>query len=137
MVKVEIVTELHPGSKTVPVEYVNVLGEPIDPSALSRKARGKAAGPRQPLHKGWLALGYSPEQIRRAQLEHAQSAERAVAAGAPPMPQFNAQSYMRRSAPSRITSRPYSVPAAAHEACLLAEKAGWLGCHTRELVSRG
>ena len=117
-------------------QYTNYLGQTIDTEAQQRRPRSSASAQKAPAHKGWLALGYSPDQLQRAEIEHAQAAARAAGLGAPAMPPFRADAYMRRAAPSRIRSRAYEVHSAAQEACRIAERIGWVGCHTRELISR-
>lgn len=119
-----------------PQQFVNLHGQPITVMAGAPKRQSKPAAMREPKHKGFLAVGYSPEQLRRARAEHEQVAKRAEGAAAPPVAPFDADAYMRRAAPLRIRSKPYSMPAAAADACALAALAGWLNCRVEPLISK-
>lgn len=117
-------------------QFVNLHGQPITAIAAAPKRSSRPAAIREPKHKGFLAVGYSPEQLRQARSEHERVVERAADAGAPPVAPFDAEAYMRRAAPARIRSKPYEVPAAAHEACVLAARAGWLNCRVEQVVTK-
>lgn len=119
-----------------PQQFVNLHGQPIAAIAAAPKRSSRRAANQEPKHKGFAAVGYSPEQIRRARAEHARVADRAIAAGAPPVAPFDADAYMRRAVPVRIRSKPYEVPAAAHEACALATRSGWLNCRVEPVITK-
>jgi len=116
------------------MSYVNFRGEPI--TEVRKAPRARPSLDRGPRHKGWLAVGFSPEHLVQAERDHAAASERARAAGAPPLPPFSAEAYMRRSKPGRIRSKPYELTSAAHEACRIAERSGWLNCSVQEMTSR-
>lgn len=117
------------------MNFVNIHGQPIllDPKA---KARGGPSRPRaDAYHKGWRAVGYSPQQIEEGRVKHAKDREAAAMAGNH-LPEWSEDWFFRHHKPAKIRHKPYEVREAAVTACELAQKVGWKNCYVVP-VSKG
>ena len=117
------------------MKFVNIHGEEISLGADSKtkKAASKPSG--NPKHKGWYAVGYSPEQIEQGRKNHQDAEELAKKNGRPIQP-FNLQTFMRLTKPSKIRVKPFATQSSAEECCRIAEsQAGWINCHVRDAVT--
>lgn len=103
----------------MPITYVNIHGEVINPAAGAAKAKPKASRSSDSYHKGFMATGFSPEQLERARIEHEKQAT-----GKP----FIEAAYMAKARPTKIRSKPYEIAEAASQAVAMAEKSGWKNC---------
>lgn len=103
----------------MPITYVNIHGQVINPEAGAAKAKPRVAATRDSYHKGFLAVGFSPAQLERAKSEHERQAT-----GKP----FIEAAYMAKAKPTKIRSKPYEVAEAAQQAVTMAEKSGWKNC---------
>lgn len=117
-------------------EYVNLHGQPVAVTKSAPRRAPRSATIREPKHKGFAAVGYSPQQLQQAKAEHERVAERARLSGSPPIADFDEASYMRRAAPARIRRTPYSIPQAAQDACDLATRYGWLNCRVEPIITK-
>lgn len=117
-------------------QFVNLHGQPVAVTEPSRKRVSRSATVREPRHKGFAAVGYSPQQLQQAKAEHERVAERARLSGAPPVADFDAAAFMRRASPIRIRRTPYSIPQAAQDACDLATRYGWLNCCVEPIITK-
>lgn len=116
------------------MQYVNIHGQPI--SSLTKTTRPRSGGAKDIRHMGWRAVGFSPQQLEQAEIEHEKASQRAAAAGARGLFPFNRDQYMRSGKPAAIRSKPYDLREAADIACRLAEREGWVGCRVEEIVRR-
>ena len=71
----------------MPITYVNIHGQVINPAGGASKAKPKAARSTDSYHKGFMAVGFSPAQLERAKDEHDRQAT-----GKP----FNEAAYMAK-----------------------------------------
>lgn len=119
-----------------PQQFVNLHGQPITATQGAARRSSRSSAIREPKHKGFAAVGYSPVQLSNARAEHERMVERAIASGAPAPAPWSAESYMRRHPGTRIRRAPYSVPSAAQEACDLAVRYGWLNCRVEPVITK-
>lgn len=116
--------------------YTNIHGETINLSSLQTPKRPKVSKPSQSHHKGFRAMGFSPEQVADARTKHEQDVRLAKDFGREPPGPFDLDSWMRRAKPVRI-GKPFATRDAAQAACDLAAKQGWLKTITQELSKGG
>lgn len=119
-----------------PQQFINLHGHPVAVTGSLRRRAPRSATVRELKHKGFAAVGYSPQQLQQAKAEHERVAERARLAGSPPVADFDAGAFMRRAAPARIRRTPYSIPQAAQDACDLATRYGWLNCRVEPIITK-
>lgn len=118
------------------MSFVNIHGQPIDLASLQTKRATKTTSARESTHKGFQAVGYSPEQIAEARLNHKRDSEFRVSGGRTPLPEFSVDSYARKAKPKKI-EKPKATREAAATACAIAERAGWVKTSVVELVKGG
>lgn len=116
--------------------FVNIHGKPLDIANLTTKKVGKVAMPKESQHKGFQAVGYSPEQIAEAQRKHKADSDFEVQHGRPPLQPFSIDSYTRSSRPKKI-EKPKATHDAALTACQIAERSGWIKTSVVELKKGG
>ena len=116
--------------------FVNIHGKPLDIASLTTEKVGKAAAPKESQHKGFQAVGYSPEQIEEAKRKHKADSDFEVQHGRPPLQPFSIDSYTRSSRPKKI-EKPKATHEAAYLACQIAERAGWIKTSVVELKKAG
>lgn len=119
------------------MKFVNIHGQEVDLGAAARSApkRKPSSSLADSYHKGWLALGYSPDQMAEGRRRYDEDSARLAAAGRP-QPEWSEQWFFRHNKPLRIRHKPYEVRSAAEAAVALAERAGWRGCRV-EALARG
>lgn len=103
----------------MPITYVNIHGQVINPAGGATKAKPKASRSTDSYHKGFAAVGFSPARLERAKDEHDRQAT-----GKP----FNEAAYMAKARPTKIRSKPYEIAEAATQAVAMAERLGWKNC---------
>lgn len=113
--------------RKVTMDYVNINGAAIDFGKPAKRVVKRKAATREAEHRGFLAVGFSPQQFEAARKAHEAAREEARKTGAREMPPFSVVEFMRKSKPLKI-SKPFGVAEAAEECCRLAERAGWIGC---------
>ena len=116
--------------------FVNIHGKPLDIASLATKKVGKVAAPKESQHKGFQAVGYSPEQTEEAKRRHKADSEFEVQHGRPPLQPFSIDSYTRFSKPKKI-EKPKATHEAAYLVCQIAERAGWAKTSVVELKKAG
>ncbi len=104
--------------------FVNLRGEPlaVTPGKAIKKV---SAGFAESYHKGWVVVGYSPDQLAEARRQHAVASAAAVKSGGPSHAPFDEVAYMRAAKPRKVRSKPYEIFEAAEACADLARRAGW------------
>lgn len=95
------------------LKYINLLGQPV---LLTGRKQKREVAHRGAHHDGWLAVGISPEAL--------DTAKRKL--------DFDLQSFLRNAKPEKVRVQPYISSEVAHEACVLAERFGWMNCRVVE-----
>jgi len=131
----------------MPIECVNVHGQPVSIEAAKAQAKMQPARPRkedpQEYHRGFLVEGLPPGQLQQAR-EHAEKlcadwaalsdeerASRLRSKEREPKP-WDELAWRTKTKPKRI-AKHYQVPEAAEVCRALAVKAGWLEVRVTEL----
>lgn len=110
------------------MQFVNIHGQPIvGISSASTPAKKSSRAQADSFHKGWRVVGFSPEQLAEAKLDHEKSIAAARAAGNEPPKPWDEALYMRQAKPRKVRSKPYEIHEAALECKALAERGGWKG----------
>lgn len=113
-------------------------------------AAGKAKGPQRQaktkkvhdpadadLCLGYAVVGFSVEHLKHGKAMHELRIQEALACpGAPPVPPWDQDAYMRTARPRRVHPAPYELADAADVAADLARKAGWLAVRVEPLYRR-
>ena len=116
--------------------FVNIHGKPLDIASLTTKKVGKVTMPKESEHKGFQAVGFSPEQIAEAQRKHKADSDFEVQHGRPPLQPFSIDSYTRTAKPKKI-EKPKATHEAALTICQIAERAAWIKASVVELKKGG
>lgn len=124
------------------VEFVNLNGLPVSLVPAKQK-KPTSSGPGS-YHRGFVVEGFSPQLVRETEeatrravaewalLSSEQRQERIKEGQRQPEP-WNLERWMSRTKPTRVRSKPYSVPDAAEWCKKLAEREGWIGVRVVEL----
>lgn len=119
------------------MEYVNYKGEVVKVEAGGKKPKAPAKPKTGEItHKGFFAVGFSPDQIEEGRRIYEAERELAASNGRS-MPPFNEESFMRVAKPRKIRTQPYATQSAAVHAGELAEKtAGWKNTSWRDATGK-
>jgi len=135
-------------STTKPVQYVNAKGEPINLEALAKKhqpIKAKSESMRRvddradaKVSYGFAVVGFSPEHLRVAALEHAKALGNQQGRELLPKEKllgpWDENTYMRTNKPKRVRSKPYEVASAADQCAEMVRKAGWKNVRVEEIM---
>ena len=117
------------------LSFVNIHGQPVD---VTPTAKAKSSRPqRDEQHKGFLAVGFSPEYLERTRQHHEALIANAKAAGGVPPKPWDEDLFMSSHPPGKVRSKPYELREAAEQACLMAERqAGWKRCRVVPVIRK-
>ena len=118
------------------MQFVNIHGDPVDIENLTTKKVGKVLMPKESYHKGFQAVGFSPEQLAEAERKHKADSDFEVQHGRQPLPPFSIDVYTRTAKPKKI-EKPKSTRDGAYGICQLAERYGWIKTSVVELKKAG
>lgn len=119
------------------MEFVNVHGQPINFGAGNLGKVKKPTKVAEAHHKGWRAVGFSPEQIAEAKVAHEEDSAREVHNGRQALPAWNEDAWMRHAKPKAIRSKPYELEDAAVQCAALATRNGWKRTHHVRVAKGG
>lgn len=107
------------------MDFVNLKGHPLDVSGAGAKKKTSRSTATGEYHKGFRAVGFSPDQLAAARRRYEQDTIDRRRAGHF-VPPFDEEAWMNQSQPKPIRSKPYEVMSAA-QACadIAAKQAGW------------
>lgn len=112
------------------ITYVNIHGQPVTITPGKAAKKSSASAPRDAAHKGFAAVGFSPEHLAKAKAEY----ERLATEQSKP---WSEDAYMAHAKPGKIRAAAFEIPSAAELACSLAEKQGWKQCRVVPLLRKG
>lgn len=118
------------------MQFVNIHGRPVDTTPVKQAAKSKAT--QDEAHKGYLAVGYSPEQIEAGRVAHEAEISAAIANKRVPPQPWSVEAFMRKTKPRKIRTQPYFILDAAKQACVMAAKQlGWINCRVEPVIKGG
>lgn len=115
------------------LQFVNVNGNPWNPSAASTVAKKRAKKDEESFHGGWRVTGIPPGAMEEAQEGNRRLASMARNSGGKPIPDFDQEKWLAKAKRKAVRAKPYSLPQAAAECMALAVKAGWLRVEVVEI----
>lgn len=106
---------------TKPVTYVNPDGKPIDVGAMPPAPPRPRKDASRVYHKGWVAVGVSPERVEEAKAEAKRLQQTPI----------DTLAWIAKAKAKRVHPKPFDTWAAARHAADVALRCGW---HRVEVV---
>jgi hypothetical protein len=111
----------------MPIQFVNINGEPIDPAAAASATKKRAAKAEKPenFSRGLCVAGFSPAAIEIAKFEHDVKSAASRARGKEMEP-FTVEAHIKAARPKKLPRR-FHVADAAQQYAQMLVNAGWVG----------